>query len=1079
MLPQILDQAGGVKTLLWVFAVGALAIVGGTLIVHLSETPATTGDGAPPSKTSSDGIITEAAARIAEESRGALPPPVVEAAPLPLQGAGSLTANAYRSPTLPDGHSLVGFNGEMAKAPIRDRGDDSQQVDDGLDWLGSPTSIETLTAQAAATGRGWSFGWLRLAEDTRRADLTRSLEGTGAEIVGSAGRLLRVRLPGDAARLATIAALPGVDGLGTLPAETKLRAFDGHSLGLPGYEPTPVFVTLMADDTDGRWRRELAALGAVVGRYDPAIRVYTANVTGSVLDALVAADFVLAVEPIRVVEPTHDTAVPAMGADALRVHGGLPGIFTGTGGASVPIGVMDTGLNVNHPDIAEHRESMCGVNLFRFEPSQNDQDLWADARGHGTHVTGTIAGNGFLAPRLAGMAPSVRHIRFAKVFHHDQEVISGSFTDTINRAIDFLAEESGCAGSDSVRPLIVNMSLGGASTVFEGRDVNARKLDSAVWRHRQLYVVAQSNAGEQGFSNYAGAKNSLAVGAAFDDGAVATFSSHGPTGDGRLAPQVVATGVGVCSAEGNGKGAGYVCLQGTSMAAPSVAGVAALLLDANPDYQSEPALARARLMASAVRPDAWLENSAAFPSTNTSGPGDLQALYGLGKVSARTAVLDRDQVDGWAGGGAVALVEDESEYAYSDIEVPEGTSRLDVVLTWDEPPTEAIATPVLNDLDLWLDRGADCDDGPCGEQSSMSRIDNVEWIVVRNPEPGTYRAKVVPRRIYTATPKAAISWTAIRGQSTPNLEMTVEETPLDGGGDKRTLELGVEVTVDAYVAAGVRLHLDCRGEGTDCDALTVAGATVAREDGLTRDASEVVGLPEDQRNQSRRPINMASRVSLGEIAVGENQSVTLDVAYSGENPVHLYLTASGWNAHGISQAVAIVPPDRTATPRPPTLWGFRRTTTSRVPSHFPPGKDRWWSTYCAPPRSRGNPHFVLTTGARSAHSGTSGPRRRPTWSGSASRPCRERPWTRTSMSTGATASPVSTTLPPTHDRKSSPLRPRATPCGARSSAPPCSSPKRGRPTGCVSRTGKHRCRWYCAGARVLGPATTTFWMRRC
>ena len=427
MLAESLPVGSVEKRLLWVFAVGALAIVAGALVVHLSkETPASSGDGMPPSKASSDGISAQAVARIAEESRGMLPSPVVKAAPLPIQDAGSLPPRAYRSPTPPYGYSLVGFNGEMAKAPMRDRGDDSQQVDDGLDWLGSPTSIERLAAQAATTGRGWSFGWIRLAGDTRRADLARSLEGAGVKIIGSAGRLLRAQLPGDEARLAAIVRLPGVDGMGALPAEAKLRAFDGPSSDLPGHEPTPVFITLMTNDADGRWRRELTSLGAVVGRYDPAIRVYTANVTPRVLDALAAADFVLAVEPIGVVEPTHDTAVPAMGADALRVHGGLPGIFTGTGGASVPIGVMDTGLNVNHPDIAEHRTSICGVNLFWLESSQNDQDLWVDAVGHGTHVTGTVAGNGFLAPRLAGMAPSVRHIRFAKVFHHDQEVFSGA-----------------------------------------------------------------------------------------------------------------------------------------------------------------------------------------------------------------------------------------------------------------------------------------------------------------------------------------------------------------------------------------------------------------------------------------------------------------------------------------------------------------------------------------------------------------------------------------------------------------------------------------------------------------------------
>ena len=532
--------AGSVeKRLLWVCAVGALAIFAGTLVVHLSaKTPAATGDGASASKTASDRVIEKAVALIAEESRGARRRPVVEAAPVPRQDAGPPAVNAHRSPTPPDGYSPVGFNGEMAKASIRDPRRRHQQVDDGLDWLRSPTSIETLVAQAAATGRGWSFGWLQLAADTRRADLTRSLGGTGAEIVGSAGRLLRMRLPGDQARLEAIARLPGVDGLGTPPAETKLRVFDARSPSPPGdHEPTPVFVTLMAADTDGRWRRELAARGAIVGRYDPAIRVYAANVTRSVLDALAAADFVLAVEPIGVVEPSHDTAVPAMGADALRIHGGLPGIFSGSGGASVPIGVMDTGLNVNHPDIAEHRSSICGVNLFWFDPSGNDQDLWADARHHGTHVTGTIAGNGFLAPRFAGMAPSIRHIRFAKVFHYDAELIPGTTMDMMNRAMDFLAETSGCAGSTAIKPLIVNISVSASSRGWVGREVNARKLDATVWSHRQLYVVAQSNEGPEGFSNYAVAKNSLSVGAVFDDGAVAPFSSRGLTGDGRLAPR--------------------------------------------------------------------------------------------------------------------------------------------------------------------------------------------------------------------------------------------------------------------------------------------------------------------------------------------------------------------------------------------------------------------------------------------------------------------------------------------------------------------------------------------------------------
>ncbi|MCY3620310.1 MAG: S8 family serine peptidase [Gammaproteobacteria bacterium] len=886
--------------------VAGLSCVAGGLVVYLVVVP-----DSPPTEVGEGDAYREtieaAVAAIAAESQGRSLDPVIEAAPLASQTPVDLEAlPAEMPPRPPEGYSFVGFHGEMSKERIDHldaRGPET--VDDGFDWLGSPNAVDALVAQAVNAGRDWTFGWIRLADDARPGELAKVLEGSGVEVIGSAGRMIRARLPGDSVRLASVARLPGVDGLGALPAAEKLRAFEGSSTEARLGEPVPVFVTLMADDVDGRWRRQLEAIGAVVGRYDATIRVYTANVTSGVLDALAAADFILAVEPVGVVEPAHDTAVPAMGADALRVHGGSPGIFRGSGGASVPIGVMDTGLNINHPDIGEHRASICATNLVWFDASANDADLWVDARHHGTHVTGTIAGNGFLAPRFAGMAPSVRDLRFAKVLRYDTGT---GYTDSVHRAMDFLARESSCADSDAVRPLIVNMSLSGSSVFFVGRDVNARKLDATVWQHRQLYVVAQSNEAAEGFSNYAAAKNSLSVGALLDDGHVATFSSHGPTYDGRLAPQVGGTGVGVCSTEGNGKGAGYVCLQGTSMAAPSVAGVAALLLDANPDYQSEPALARARLMASAVRPDPWLESEAAFPSTNTDGPGSLQRLYGMGKVSARTAVLDRDEVDGWTGGGAVADVENEDEYVYSDIVVPEGASRLDVVMTWDEPPTEAFATPVLNDLDLWLDRDADCNDGACGEQSSVSRIDNVEWIVVRDPQPGTYRAKVVPQRIYTEPPKAAISWTVIRGSATPSLRMTVDETPLEENRDERRVEVGVDVTADAYVAAGVRLHLECRGQGSDCDALTVAGATVEREDGLSRTASGVVREFADYpRNERRSPVHMATGISLGEIAVGEVQSVALDVVYAGTGPVHLYLVASAWNGQGTSQAIAISP----------------------------------------------------------------------------------------------------------------------------------------------------------------------------
>ena len=860
------------------------------------------GEKQQPALTGEAGAIRAGIARIEAESRGAVQEPQIQAPPRTVEALPAAEGSVEDTlPSPPDGYSFVSYHGEMPRARIAveiDTGDELSRP--GPDWLGADDSIDALAAQAAAAGRDWSFGWIRLAEDARSNDVVGPLSDFGATALGSSGNLVRAELPGDPALLEEIAALPEVDGLGAVPPEKKLpEAFAREASEARPQEQVPVFITLMADDADGRWRHELEDLGTVVGRFDPDIRAYTANVTYAQLGTIASTDYVLAVEPVGIVRPAHDTSVPAMGADALRAYDGSPGIFSGINGASVPIGVMDTGLNINHLDIASNRESICGANFVwglggPDGTLREAEDLWIDEHGHGTHVTGTIAGNGTVQPRFAGMAPAVRHIRFAKVLSF------GGFGlfDDINRGMDFLAVATECAEegrpSVPVEPLIVNMSLSGSSRAFAGRGTNARKLDAIVWGHRQLYVVAQSNEGISGFSNYGTAKNSLSVGAVLDSGDIAAFSSHGPTADGRLAPQVVATGVRVHSARGGGSRGEYRAISGTSMSSPTVAGVAALLMDAAPEHQEHPALTRARLMAGAIRPDPWLDAPDAFPSTNTGGPRSLQAKYGLGKVSARTSVLDRDETGGWFGGGAISELQ-QGEYAYQDIEVPEGASRLDLVMTWDEPPADTISSTVLNDLDLWLDRNGDCGEGACGEQVSASRVDNVEWIILKNPRPGTYRAKVVARRVYTAPPRAALAWTVIRGASTPNLRVATDRTLLVGEEEQ---ELTVTVTADQYVAAGSRLHVDCRdaGEASGCGQIRVHSMDVSREDGVSVDLSDDVDTP----------IPLGSSIPLGEIAAGETQKVRFVISSHGESDaIRLYFTASSWNAKGASVSVKV------------------------------------------------------------------------------------------------------------------------------------------------------------------------------
>ena len=890
----------------WVTAVAVLGVLAvfaaiGSALLHQGPGQ----DESTEERSDTARVLEAAKTRIAEESVGGARTPAVEAAPdvrhdRPMP-------RRTPTPTPPQGYAFVGHAGEMRKAATMARGADDPQADGGPAWLHPSAGAPALARQAAEAGRGWTFGWIARGAGTTRTDLANALRGAGAEVVGTSGRLVRARLPGDAEDLQAIAALDVVAGLGAAPPESKLAGFGAE---LP-YGTAPVHVTLMAEDAGGRWRGAMEALGAVVGAYDAGLRIYAANADRAVIEALAMADWVLAVEPIPVVEAAHDTAVPAMGADALRRHDGAPGMFVGADGASVPIAVMDTGLNVRHLDVATHRDSICGAN-FAYDlpwshPYAEDDDLWFDADGHGTHVTGTVAGNGFVEQRFAGMAPGVRHIRFAKVL----SMFGSGSGEGIRRGMDFLSAESGCddetgVASERVKPLIVNMSLSACARIFEGRDAGARKLDAMVWNHRQLYVVAQANADIHCFSNYGAAKNALAVGAAMDGGALAPFSSHGPTFDGRLAPNVVGVGVGVNSALGGGSALNYRKISGTSMASPAVAGVAALLMDAVPAHKEHPALTRARLMASAIRPDPWLAEGGGFVLDNTAGPGPVQARFGMGKVSVRTAVLQRDTADGWTSGGATAEL-GHGEYAWHDIEVPIGASRLDVVMTWDEPPADAVASTVLNDLDLWLDRDGDCAAAACGERSSTSRIDNVEWIVIRNPEPGSYRAKVAAHRVYTDAPRAALAWTVVRGPSTPTLSVQADRPRLSGSGEH---DVTLTLTADGYVAAGTRLHIDCRADGssTCTDLVTVEGATVSREDGIAVHLENDAERPTPSEfDDIDGPFGLGASIPVGEIASGDRREVTLriKVADDADAGASLHFTASAWNGRAASAAVRV------------------------------------------------------------------------------------------------------------------------------------------------------------------------------
>jgi subtilisin len=223
----------------------------------------------------------------------------------------------------------------------------------------------------------------------------------------------------------------------------------------------------------------------------------------------------------------------------------------GNTGAGVSVAVLDTGI-ADHSDL----NVVGGASFVAGEPDYDDYN------GHGTHVAGTVAAldNDF---GVLGVSPDV-DLYAVKVLGADG---SGTMAG-IAQGIEWAADN----GMD-----VANMSL--------GADMGSTTLEQAVnYAHSQgvTLVAAAGNSGSLGNLNTIGypAKydNVIAVGAVDQNNERASFSSVGDELD------VMAPGVSVNSTYLND---GYQALNGTSMAAPHVAGAAALMLAEHPHLSNE------------------------------------------------------------------------------------------------------------------------------------------------------------------------------------------------------------------------------------------------------------------------------------------------------------------------------------------------------------------------------------------------------------------------------------------------------------------------------------------------------------
>ncbi len=697
--------------------------------------------------------------------------------------------------------------------------------------------VDQQLLSAAETADHETYAFLLLNE-ALTPEIEGELQALGVTLLGPHDDAFKVRVPLRRNALEAIAARPYVYGLTYSLPEQKFAADLDTTVAAFASEISqfPIIVNLFDDDPNGAFAGRMSELGVEVGAYDRGLKAYSALASAEQIRELADLDFVLFIEIERRSQGGHDQSMPTNGVDYIR---------NAFNGGSTVLGIMDTGFMLGTAAPTMHQDlnkNGCGRNF-----TSDAAGVWNDQNGHGTHVLGTITGTGTADSRYRGVATGLgtqNRIRAAKIW---PSVGSGQGA-WMRGAMDYMGEATSC---DAPRPQVINISGGASGTGQTGTDAELRKLDSKVWELRQTYVVCSGNSGPGSRTIWSPgvAKNALTVGNVQDNtylqvGDLWNSSSLGSTGDGRMKPNLVATGAAVTSARA-GTTNQYTAKTGCSMATPHVSGIAASLMQHYPEFRDRPQLLRAHLMSSAIQ-----QGDQTTPANNTSGGRND---YGLGRVSDYQAHWARFNPNGWRSRWAWQTITN-SSWGFFDIDVPSGTDRLVAVMTWDEPAASAGASnAVIYDLDLWADYGADCTPdakGQCGEWASQSNIDNTEYLIINNPPAGRYRLKMVNWRAPSSGVPAAIAVKIIEGDPTPvmSLSASPSTTTVPVGS---TFTVTTTVRNPAYEAYGVHVSVPELPSG-----LTLLSAQTTREDGVAMDFGNARGL------------------TLGSIVEGDTRSVT-------------------------------------------------------------------------------------------------------------------------------------------------------------------------------------------------------------
>ena len=284
----------------------------------------------------------------------------------------------------------------------------------------------------------------------------------------------------------------------------------------------------------------------------------------------------------------------------------------------VVVGIIDSGVDSTHRAISKNYRgndsSLAAYSWYNtINGKDGSQEKPYDDRGHGTHVCGTILGSKENA--LLGVAPKAKWIG-VKVFDQDGE------TDNVKllKAGEWIMAPN---GDPTKAPKVVNNSWGGNSNDGFFQEIVKK------WREAGIFPVFSAgnvgpfnDGGDDSIGTPGAYPESYAVGAIRKDEHIAKFSLRGKSSyTNKIKPDIVAPGVNILSCIPGEK---YTIYTGTSMAAPHVTGVIALMLQVNPNLT--------------VDQIENILNETALPLKDEYYTTTPNNGYGYGKVNAVSAV---------------------------------------------------------------------------------------------------------------------------------------------------------------------------------------------------------------------------------------------------------------------------------------------------------------------------------------------------------------------------------------------------------------------------------------------------------